>query len=285
MKKLLVILFAASMLMCLGCTAEVPPGYVGMVMTPEGLEGDILGAGLHGCWGRDKMFLLQTKEETVPEAMSILCKDDLNFKFHLNVRARLRSVKVAKDFQELMNRKGSDMQNNMLGFVSLYNTYVKPVARSTARGIASKYQTTDIRGARAEIEKQILIELKKDLKGTPMEVVTITTSNFDYPDVITAAVEKKRTREIEIEEEKAKQAKALLVADNRLKLAEKMKMVKAAEAEADAAAIQIMGKSLTSNYLKWKEIERDNLLYGNVGAGDKVIVTNGNAVIPMISSK
>jgi regulator of protease activity HflC (stomatin/prohibitin superfamily) len=285
MKKLLTVLFALSMLMTLGCTSEVPPGYVGMVMTPEGLQGDVLAAGRHACWGRDKMFLLQTKEETVPEPMSILCKDDLNFKFDLNVRARLRTVKKASDFQELMNRKGSDMQDGILNFASLYNTYVKPVARSTARGIVSRYQTTDIRGARTEIESAILKQLQKSMEGTPMEVVTVTTSNFDYPDVITAAVEKKRQREIEIQEERANQAKQLLVAENRLKLAEKMKMVKAAEAEADAAAIRIMGKSLTPSYLKWKEIERDTLLYGKVGQGDKVIVTNGNQVSPMIGVK
>jgi len=279
MRYVLTVLLALSMI---GCTSEVPPGYVGMVMTPAGLEGDVLAPGRHSCWGRDKMFWIQTKEETISEPMSILCKDDLNFKFDLNVRARLRPVKKASDFNELLARKGSDMKDGMLSFDSLYKTYVNPVARSTARGVVSRYQTTDIRGARAEIEKAILTKLQAAMEGTPMEVVTVTTSNFDYPDVITAAVEKKRQREIEIEEEKANQAKELLKAENRLKLAEKMKQVKAAEAEADAVAIKIMGSSLSDRYLKWKEIERDVLLYGNVGAGDKVIVTNGNTVLPVV---
>jgi len=279
MRNVILVILALSMV---GCTSEVPPGYVGMVMTPDGLRGDVLAPGRHACWGRDKMFWIQTKEETIQEPMSILCKDDLNFKFHLNVRARLRPVKKANDFNELLSRKGSDMKDGMLSFDSLYKTYVNPVARSTARGIVSRYQTTDIRGARAEIEKAVLTKLHSAMEGTPMEVVTVTTSNFDYPDVITAAVEKKRQREIEIEEEKANQAKELLKAENRLKLAEKMKQVKAAEAEADAVAIQIMGVSLTDKYLKWKEIERDVLLYTNVGPGDKVIVTNGNKVVPVV---
>jgi hypothetical protein len=151
-----------------------------------------------------------------------------------------------------------------------------------ARGEVSRFQTTQVRENRKQIEKAILIGLQKALKGTPMVVTAVTTSNFDYPKVITAAVEKKRQREIEIEEEKANQAKELLKAENRLKLAQKMKMVKAAEAQADAIGIQILGKSLTTRYLEWKKIERDKLLYEKVGVGDKVIITNGNAVTPII---
>ena len=75
----------------------------------------------------------------------------------------------------------------------------------------------------------------------------------------------------------------LLRADNRLKIAEKMKRVKAAEAEADAVAIQILGKALTNKYLELKEIEAKLVLYGKVASGDKVIVTNGNGVIPIVS--
>jgi hypothetical protein len=101
--------------------------------------------------------------------------------------------------------------------------------------------------------------------------------------VITRAVEKRREKEIEIQEEKAKQAMELLKADNRLKIAEKMKMVRAAEAEADAVYIKILGKALTEKYLKLKKIETEMALYKKVQQGDKVIVTNGNGVVPIVN--
>jgi hypothetical protein len=283
MKRPMLLLALAALLG--GCTTQVPPGYVGMVLTPNGFEGDILQPGNHACWGRDTMVFVEMKEETIQEPMNILCKDDLNFQFHLNVRARLR-IASAKDMKAILNRKGSDIQvtkiGRVLSFAALYKTYINPVARSVARSEVSKYETTAVRDHRAEIEKVVLAQLIKAVEGTPLEVVTVSTSNFDYPDVITKAVEKKRTREIELQEEKAKQAMELLRADNRLKIAEKMKIVKAAEAEADAAYINILGKSLNANYLAWKRIERDVKLYERVGPGDKVIVSG--SALPIVNT-
>lgn len=54
----------------------------------------------------------------------------------------------------------------------------------------------------------------------------IATSNFDYPEVITKDVEKRRAREIAVQEEKAKQMMEILRATNRQKIAEKMKTVR-----------------------------------------------------------
>lgn len=119
--------------------------------------------------------------------------------------------------------------------------------------------------------------------NTPMSVNMIATSNFDYPRVITTAMEKKRQREIEIEEEKAKQAVELLKATNRLKIAQKMKITRAAEAEAEAIYMKIVGSSLNSNYLKLRDIEARKVMYDNVAKGDKVIVS-GNGAIPMVST-
>lgn len=282
MKKLILVLAVA--MVSMGCTALVPPGYVGMILTPDGFQGDLLNPGRHSCWGRDKIVLIEMKEETIQEPMNILCKDDLNFQFHLNVRARFRTMSSAKDMKALLNRKGADIKfvdgkGDVLAFDTLYKTYINPVARSVARSEVSKYETTQVRDHRADIEKIVLAELTEAVEGTPLEVVTVTTSNFDYPDVITKAVEKKRKREIELQEEKAKQAMELLRADNRLKVAEKMRIVRAAEAQADAAYIQILGKSLNANYLAWKRIERDRLLYERVGPGDKVIVGGAMPIV------
>jgi len=285
---LLSTILLSTILLSSGCTDQVPPGFVGMILSPSGFQGEVLQPGNHTRWGRDTMVFIEMKEESIKEAMSILCKDDLNFKFHLNVRARMRTVGNAKDMKALLNRKGADIKKvpgigRVLTFNALYKTYIKPVARSVARGEVSKYETTQVRDHRADIEKVVLAELTKAVKGTPLEVVTVTTSNFDYPDVITKAVEKKRKREIELQEEKAKQAMELLRADNRLKIAEKMKIVRAAEAQADAGYIQILGKSLNSNYLEWKRIERDRLLYERVGPGDKVIVSG--SVLPIVDTR
>lgn len=282
-----------AMFMTIGCTREVPQGHRGMIMKPSGLTDEVLAPGRHVCFNRAVMLLVETKEETITESMKILCADDLNFGFDLKVRTRLQPVKSGKGLRDILERKGADMvlidvgggKAKVLKFEKLYNTYVKPVARSVARGAVSKFATTQVRNNRDAIEKTVFAKLIEATEGTPLEIVTVTTSNFDYPDVITTAVENKRKKEIEIEEEKARQAMVLLQAENRLKLAQKMKIVRATEAQAEAAYIRVMGGALTKNFLALKSIERDRALYERVEAGDKVIVSgSGNSVIPMVNT-
>ncbi len=288
MKKAL-ILFAilALFVVFLGCTERVPPGYVGMVQTPNGLTGTILQPGNHTAYNRDRMVLVSMEEITQTEKMEVLCKDDLNMKFDLKVRARLKT-QGGKSLKSVLNRQGAKIRwgrgSGTLDFMVLYNTYVKGPARSIARGIVSQYQTTDIRGNRKAIEKAIRDELLLAISGTPVEITMIVTSNLDYPDVITTAMESKRKREIEIKEEAAKQAMELLRVDNRLKIAQKMKITRAAEAEAEATYNLVMGKSLTPEYLRLREIEAKIRLYDNIKDGDKIIITDGaSPVVPLIN--
>jgi len=276
-----------AMFFATGCTERVPPGYIGMVMTPSGLTGDVLAPGNHTCYNRDRMVLVEYVEKAFQEPLSILCADDLNFKFDLKIRV----MTFADDNKAVMNvlgkqgsqiNWGKDATVGVLPFDVLYKTYVSDPARSIARGVVSKYRTTDIRDARDAITKEITEQLVKSVKGTPVKIMLLATSNFDYPKVITDAVEQKRKREIDIETEKAVQAMALLQMENRKILAQKRKHVRAIEAEAEAVYVRIMGKALTSDFLRLRAIERDVTLYENVGPGDKVIVTGNGGITPLI---
>ena len=283
--KYFIPLLSVFVFLTIGCTERVPPGYVGMIMTPEGLSQNVLQAGNHSCWGRDRMILVETKEQTRTEQIAVLCADDLNFNFELNIRSRLQATNP-KAILELLNRQGANIKwegsSGVLRVDGLYSTYVRSVAVSIARDAVSKYETTQIRAQRESLSKTISAKLTTALSGTPMEMTLVNTSNFDYPDVITKAVEKKRTREIQIDEERAKQAMVLLQADNRLKLAQKMKVVRTAEAEAESIFNRILSGSLTDRYLRLREIEAKKVLYENVSAGDKVIVTGGGNVSHLV---
>jgi len=269
-----------------GCSQRVPPGYVGMVMKPNGLTGKVLNPGNHTCYGRDKLALIEMVEVTITEKMAVLCKDDLNMKFDLKVRARLKTSD-GNSMLAVLNRQGSKMtwqgDRGVLAFDNLYDTYVSGPARSIARGVVSQYETTDIRGNRKAIEKTIRDELLIAVKGTPVEITMVVTSNLDYPDVITTAMESKRKREISIQQEKAQQAIELLKAENRLKVAQKMKITRAAEAEAEAVYNDIMSKSLSDKYLRLRDIEAKLKLYDSIQKNDKIIITDGQGVTPMLN--
>lgn len=269
------------------CTERVPPGFNGMVMTPDGLTGTVLSPGNHTVYGRDKLALWERSEVAKTEKLKILCKDDLNFGFDLKLRGMV-DAEDPKKVMYVLDRQGSRIQwkgdVGILGFDAIYNTYIKDPARSTARRVVSKYETTQIRDNRAKIEAELQTEILKSIMGTPVKITFIATSNFDYPKVVTDAVESRRKREIEIGEEKAIQAMELLRMENRLTLAEKAKAVRAAEAEKDAVYVRIMGKALDKKYLDLRAIERDIILYEKAAAGATVIVTNGNSVIPIVET-
>lgn len=286
MWKVLVIVLAMAMVFATGCTERVPPGFIGMVMEPGGLTGDVLAPGNHTCYNRDRLVLIEYTETAFKEPLSILCSDDLNFKFDLKIRVQT----LAEDNKAVMNlldKQGAKIQwgetIGVLKFDVLYNTYVKDPARSIARGVVSKYKTTEIRDARDAITKEITSQLEQAVKGTPVKIQLVATSNFDYPPVITKAVEDKRKREIEIETEKAKQAMELLRIKNRKQIAQQEKVVRALEAEKEAVYMRVLSKALTPKYLQLRAIERDIILYKKTGPGDKVIVTgNGGAITPLI---
>jgi len=288
MKYFKFVLFIVLLGLLFGCSEQVPPGYNGMIMTPEGLTGKILPPGRHTCWGRDKMVLWEKAEVAKTEQLKILCADDLNFTFDLKLRGMIDADKE-ETITYVLDKQGSRIQwdgsTGKLAFDTIYDTYIKDPARSTARKIVSRYETTQIRDQREQIEKAIAESILVSMKNTPVKITYLATSNFDYPEVVTKAVEARRKREIEIGEEKAKQAMELLKMDNREALAEKRKSVRMKEAEADGIYMQILGKYLTPEYLKLRAIERDIVLYEKVGTGDKVIVTNGNAVSPFIDSR
>jgi len=279
MKKTLLFLSLTLLILLLtGCTTKVPMGYVGMKQTAEGVVPTPLMPGNHSCWGRDRMYLIETKEGVVTEDLKILCSDDLNFSFDLKIRSKPK-LDDGKSIVSLLKNKGSasvaaknTANTFLLSFNTLYKTYIQPEARSLAREVVSKYSTTQIREKREIIQKDIQTKLLTAIKTAPMKVTLVTASNFDYPEVITTAMNAKRKREIAIDEEKAKQAVKLLEAENRLKIAHKMQIVRAAEAKAEAVFFKIVGTSLNKNFLTLRNIEAKKALYDNVGKGDKVIV-------------
>ena len=273
-----VLLFAFA---AMGCTETVPPGYIGMVMTPGGFQGEPLQPGRHSCWGRDKMVLIETQELSAKETMKILAKDDLNFSFDLVLK--VRPVAIDKETtKELLNRQGAKLEAGVLKVSTLYTTYVSPAARSVARSVVSKYDTTEVRENREQIQKAINEKIVEALRGTPIQLIAAYTSNFDYPEVITRAVERKRKKQIEIQEEEARQAMKLLQAKNRQEVAKAERLTRMLEAEAEAAYMSVIGKALTPAYLKRLELKALQTLYEKAGAGDKVILTGEGSAIPMV---
>lgn len=283
------LIIVAVLLLVTGCTERVPPGFIGMRMTSKGLGSNILAPGNHDVYGRDRLILVESQEPTMSEKLNVLCKDDLNFGFDIKIRSHI-SIKDVKSLKQTLDRQGANMDWSagsvgVLKYEHVYNNYVKPAARAVARRVVSKYETTAIREHRAQIDKAIDEQVRKAMEGTPVEITSVLSSNYDYPKVITDAVEAKRKKQIQIEEEDASRAIELAKANNRMLVAQKMKAARAAEGEAEAAYIKITGNALSKQFLALRRIEADLALYERIQAGDKVIVTGSGDVMPMVDTR
>lgn len=257
MKKLLmlVLLVCVGLLFATGCSEWVPVAHKGKVLTVNGFEGKVLSQGKHKAYGRDKMILMETKEENYKEKLKILCADDLNFGFDVYVRV---TPKQNASFENVVNRMGfANKDETLITLNAMYAKFAKPIVRSVSRSVVSKYRTTDIRDARETIEATLAKEITKQLKGTPLVLMKINTSNFDYPEVVTNAVELKRKTQIEIETEKATQEKNLLKKENAFKLAEQDYKIDTLKAKTIADAILIIADALVNHpeYLEWHRVQ------------------------------
>jgi hypothetical protein len=293
MKKAKTILFRTLMLLFLvgtfaSCTENVPVGYVGMITTTNGLQDEVYNPGNVTCFGRDKLYLLETSEEKHSTKMDILCKDDLNFKFTVNTRTKLEYQNKADVKDILQNKGGSatvvdgNSSIKRLDYDVIYNTYVSSVVDAVSRSVVSKYETTQIRENRDAIQTAIYKGIKEKLKGTPVKIISAELTNFDYPDVITKALEQAKERQIQRDQEKHVQELKLMRLDNERIATIKQKEVNRLKGQAEAVYIQEIQRVLNKNYLTLKEIEANEALYKRVKAGDKVIVKGD--VQPLVST-
>ena len=275
-----------------GCNVSVPVGHVGMVKEPGGLNGSVLQPGLRSCFGRDQMTLIQTSESVFKESMQIRCADKLNTKsFNLVLRVAPK-ISNGADYIRIMKEQGAKMVGTVITADILYEVYVKQTARNIARLVVSKYNSDELVENRAVIQAGINKGLRTALEGTPVVLKAALVNNLDPPDVITDAISAAKKRELEISKEKASQAIKLLQAKNRMAVAEQEKLTLAKEAEAEAAYMLIIGKSLTPEFLERRRLKVQELriaaeleAYKRVGEGDKIIMTGGANVTPLISLK
>lgn len=287
----MLIVVCALALSTMGCTTELPVGHVGMIMSADGLQKQVYQPGRHFVGPLSSLLLIEKQELKAKETLSILCKDDLNFAFDLVIRTRL-DADDAKSVATVLERQGANLNNrNVLTTQFLYNTYVQPAARSIARTVVAKYETTEIRENRDKIQKAINDELIKSLKGTPMEIMAVYTSNFDYPKVITDAMTLAKKSEVDIKRTEIDKTKRILAAKADREVAEERKATRVAEAESEAAYNTIVAQSVSTNYLKLREIEldlarveADKILYANAKGVTVIKGGNGSSVMPIVQT-
>jgi hypothetical protein len=252
MKKFVVLLALLA-----GCAESVPTGHIGMVRTKSGLVKEILAPGRHECWGFDIMQYLEVSDKTHRQKMNVLCADELNFGFTVEVLASVDKTKT-KLINSVFENVTPIIQENghrIITAKQLYNMYVKPVVDEESRKAVGKYATSGIVRNRVRVIKEAKYAILKGLKDGVMKIKRISVTNLDFPDIITKAQERKARKRVEIQTEKAEQEKRIIAAQNKIKIAQLDYKRRLIEAAMIADANKIIGSSLSKEYLAWWQLK------------------------------
>lgn len=219
-------------LLITGCSV-VKPGHHAMRWKPlgKGLQTDkMYRDGVVWNWPWNGMVDYSVQWQTYTEDISILTKDEL----HIDITVSVTLRPVADELAQLELEVGRDYYRNV----------VRPEFISLTRNIFSSYDYSEVSPKSPEIEQQIYTQLVANTKGKHLEFDNMTIDHIIYPEVVTAAVDRKLAVEQDIEQK-----------DYELQIAEKQAEIQRILAKGQRDAQQIIDAGLTPRYLQYKALE------------------------------
>lgn len=278
------LLLCALCIVTMACNQRVPAGYKGRVNTVDGWNKDLLHAGKHQCFGRDKMWLVETRDVTAEEPLDILLQEEkVNFGVTVSAQFTLKSddSAVLPLFDKVrpskvMITEGDDNFDKVITLDGVYETYAALVMKSVPRQIIRGYTTEQILLNANAVEQEVQDAIIQALLDTPIDIKRVTLTNMDFPDFITAAQERAKEAEIKIREEENRQKMRIVEATNKKKIAEINYQIALLDAKKISDQNRLIGESLMgeagNRYLRYHEIK----VYGNAADGP-----NNTILLPM----
>lgn len=216
-----------------------------------------LGPGFHIIAPWNRVIDYETRQQEVPEAMSVLSSNGLDIKLDASV---LYEPDV-KNLGKLHNEKGENYLRRVL----------QPAVRSAARSVVGRYTPEQLYSSKRDaIQEEIFMETKKIVASQYIQLNSILIRDVTLPPTIKEAIERK-----------LKQEQESLEYEFRLVTASKEAEKQRIEAQGKADANRILSASLTDKILQDKGIEATIKL--SESSNSKVIVIgSGDTGMPII---
>lgn len=257
MKRILSLALVTTLLSGCGEKVEVPPAYVGKILTHHGYQEGFIDPStfrLESCFTYcDKLITLQASDGVINEDMELFMpKDELKMSF--SISATVRISRDEKNINDIFDRVPAD-ENNNISLEKVYSIYAEQKFRSVSRAILASYKIDEIAENRELVESVLFNKLQDALKDTPIKIVQLGLTNVAFPDVITLAKENAKKREIEIQQAEADKQVALVRAGAELEIARKNRLVRLERAKTIKEENELTSASVTEAYLKYKQLE------------------------------
>ncbi|WP_452224497.1 prohibitin family protein [Lacinutrix chionoecetis] len=239
----------------------IDSGHAGVVHETlgDGVDPDVaaLGPGFHIIAPWNRVIDYETRQQEMPEKMSVLSSNGLDIKLDA-------SVLYEPDFKNLgrlHNQKGIEYKSRVL----------QPAIRSAARSVVGRYTPEQLYSSKRDaIQDEILEETKKIVEPQYIQINDILIRDVTLPPTIKEAIERK-----------LKQEQESLEYEFRLVTAQKEAEKVIIDAKGKAEANKILSASLTDKILQDKGIEATVKL--SESSNSKVIVIgSGDSGMPII---
>ena len=267
-----IVLVIPILLLMYGCGSTVDAGKRGLRWYPltSGLMKEPLKDGYywHAPW--NNVFAYDVRLQSFTEKVDALTADDLSVTLHAAITMR----PIAEEIYFLAQEVGSNW----------YPQLVRPQFLSAARGVVAQYTMVTLPERSSEIGNKIEAVMVESLKGRHLDVYSVALSEIEFPQMVLKAIEQKQAKE----QEKEQKEFELLIAQRNAEIAriqakgEGDALQIRAEGEGESLRIRAKGqsqaqeiitKTLTPDYLKFKLYESPNA---------KVIIMPDKSNVPII---
>ncbi|MFB6075505.1 MAG: SPFH domain-containing protein, partial [Candidatus Aenigmatarchaeota archaeon] len=196
---LLVLVFISALLLA-GCgpRVEVPPGNVGKLSSPDGLQKGIIQPSkfrLDTQWPLtigDSLILVQAHDLPAKEKMEVFMPKD-----QLNLTVDVRGTFTISTNEQNVNKIFAKLQAHSIGdrisqitMQQTYKTYAEPVIREVVRSNLTKYSIQEVMKNRERINAELKKKVYDRLGSTPIKPIYFGLADVQPPPIILKAQEK-----------------------------------------------------------------------------------------------
>ena len=267
-----IVLVIPILLVMYGCGRTIDAGKRGLRWYPlsAGLMKEPLKDGYYWSAPWNDVFAYDVRLQSFTEKVDALTADDLSVTLHAAITMR----PIGEEIYFLAQEVGQNW----------YTQLVRPQFLSAVRGVVAQYTMVTLPERSSEIGNKIEAVMVESLKGRHLDVYSVALSEIEFPQMVLKAIEQKQAKE----QEKEQKEFELVIAQRNAEIAriqakgEGDALQIRAEGEGESLRIRAKGqsqaqeiitKTLTPDYLKFKLYESPNA---------KMIIMPDKSNVPII---
>ncbi len=265
-----VLAVAVSLGGCIGQSVQVPPAYVGKILSKDGFQPGLISPSqfrLPICFFYcDRLIVAESSDFQQAETFRndhalYMPKSELAMPF--DVRGMFAVRNDDKALQSVFDRVPAAAPKGLLrgsvhGVISqkkLYATYGVAVVRDVVRRVVSQYTIEEVASSRAAINGRLIEEVNKALADTPLIARRFGLADVRFPKVILDQKETAARRRIAIQQEEAEKQIRLVKLQADLEAARAERQIRRERAQAVLEENKIYAESVTEKYLAYRRLE------------------------------